>query len=97
MLFTARQTSTTTRTSARAGANSGPVANASWQVEASRMRDRFDRVDLHGDVHELELAAGTGAWTERIVGRARSLTVIDGSAEMLKKEPGSARAACDTA
>ena len=30
-----------------------------------------------------ELAAGTGVWTERLVRRARSLTVLDGSPEML--------------
>jgi demethylmenaquinone methyltransferase/2-methoxy-6-polyprenyl-1,4-benzoquinol methylase len=47
------------------------------------LRDAFDRVDLHGDV--LELAAGTGAWTERLAGRAESLTVLDGSSEMLEK------------
>jgi demethylmenaquinone methyltransferase/2-methoxy-6-polyprenyl-1,4-benzoquinol methylase len=59
----------------------GLAVNARWQADFVRLRDAFDRVDLRGDV--VELAAGTGAWTERIVGRVRSLTVIDGSAEML--------------
>jgi len=40
----------------------------------------FDRVPISGDV---ELAAGTGFWTERLVSRARSLYVIDAGAETL--------------
>ena len=59
----------------------GPATDVSSDANLARLQDAFDRVALHGDV--VELAAGTGAWTERIVGRARSLTVIDGSTEML--------------
>lgn len=61
----------------------GPAGNASWHEEMSRLQSAFDRVPLHGDI--VELAAGTGAWTERIIGRARSLTALDGSAEMLAR------------
>jgi SAM-dependent methyltransferase len=59
----------------------GPDANASWQADLNQLAHAFDRVPLGGDV--VEFAAGTGFWTERLVGRARSLHVIDGSAEML--------------
>ena len=47
----------------------------------TRLQRAFDRVPVHGEV--VELAAGTGAWTERLVGRVRALTVLDGSNEML--------------
>jgi SAM-dependent methyltransferase len=59
----------------------GPEGNADWFAEMDDLVDAFDRVPLTGDV--IELAAGTGMWTERIVGRAGSLTVIDASAAML--------------
>ena len=59
----------------------GSVHNAGWLEEMARLQRVFDRVPLHGDV--VELAAGTGAWTGRLLGRAESLTVLDGSAEML--------------
>jgi len=61
----------------------GGVANANWQDEMAGLRRAFDRLPLRGDI--LELAAGTGAWTERLTGRARSLTVLDGSREMLER------------
>jgi demethylmenaquinone methyltransferase/2-methoxy-6-polyprenyl-1,4-benzoquinol methylase len=62
----------------------------------AELDDAFDRVALNGDI--LELAAGTGAWTERIVLRARSLTVVDASAAMLdanRARLGSAAAIVD--
>jgi len=61
----------------------GPAGNEAWRDEMVRVQRAFDEVPLQGDV--IELAAGTGAWTERLVGRATSLTVLDGSAEMLAK------------
>jgi demethylmenaquinone methyltransferase/2-methoxy-6-polyprenyl-1,4-benzoquinol methylase len=61
----------------------GAEGNARWHEEAKRLRLAFDAVALHGDI--VELAAGTGAWTERLVGRARTLTVLDGSREMLEQ------------
>ena len=54
---------------------------AAWPADMVEVGDAFDRVPVHGDV--LELAAGTGVWTERIVRGARSLTVLDASAAML--------------
>jgi demethylmenaquinone methyltransferase/2-methoxy-6-polyprenyl-1,4-benzoquinol methylase len=59
----------------------GTAANASWHDDMNRLGALFDAVDIRGKV--VELAAGTGAWTERLVGRASSLTVIDGSDAML--------------
>jgi demethylmenaquinone methyltransferase/2-methoxy-6-polyprenyl-1,4-benzoquinol methylase len=59
----------------------GAEGNAQWQDEMRRLQAAFDAIPFDGDI--LELAAGTGAWTERLIGRARSLTVLDGSSEML--------------
>jgi hypothetical protein len=50
----------------------GSELNATRREEMARLQRAFDAVPVHGDV--IELAAGTGAWTERLVGRARSLT-----------------------
>ena len=50
----------------------GPVANEEWREEMTRLQNIFDRVPLEGDI--VELAAGTGVWTERLVQRARSMT-----------------------
>jgi demethylmenaquinone methyltransferase/2-methoxy-6-polyprenyl-1,4-benzoquinol methylase len=58
----------------------GPHVNASWQAEMARVSSAFEKVPLAGDIVEL---AATGFWTQHLVHRARSLTVIDGSAEML--------------
>jgi demethylmenaquinone methyltransferase/2-methoxy-6-polyprenyl-1,4-benzoquinol methylase len=59
----------------------GAEGNTSWFAEMDAVVDAFDRVPVRGDV--LELAAGTGAWTERLVRRSDSLTVLDGSEAML--------------
>ena len=61
----------------------GPSGNASWQAEMARLQTAFDGVPWDGDI--VELAAGTGFWTERLIRRSRSLTVLDGSAEMLDR------------
>jgi demethylmenaquinone methyltransferase/2-methoxy-6-polyprenyl-1,4-benzoquinol methylase len=78
------------------GHDRGPEANTDWLAEMAELEDAYDRVPLSGDI--LELAAGTGAWTERLVHRARSLTVIDASAAMLaanRARLGSAAATVD--
>jgi ubiquinone/menaquinone biosynthesis C-methylase UbiE len=61
----------------------GEAANAAWQAELARVGAAFDAVALGGDV--VELAAGTGYWTSRLLGQSRSITVLDGSAEMLER------------
>jgi ubiquinone/menaquinone biosynthesis C-methylase UbiE len=57
----------------------GADANTSWQDDLSRLVAAFEQVPVAGDV--IELAAGTGQWTQRLVRRARSLHVVDASAE----------------
>src|SRR5690349_17700591 len=53
----------------------------SWRGEMAQLEAAFDRVEFFGDA--IELAAGTGVWSERIVDRVQSLTVVDASPEML--------------
>jgi SAM-dependent methyltransferase len=42
----------------------------------------IDRLDPTGDV--LEIACGTGLWTQHLIGRAHSLTALDSSPEMIE-------------
>lgn len=70
----------------------GPQANARWFDEAARLQGALERFDPSGDV--LELACGTGIWTEELVRRASRLMAVDASAEMLqidRDRVGSAR------
>src|SRR3954447_14119312 len=60
----------------------GAEANERWHREAAEVFAIFDALGVTGDV--LELAPGTGIWTERIVRAARSVTAIDASAEMVE-------------
>jgi demethylmenaquinone methyltransferase/2-methoxy-6-polyprenyl-1,4-benzoquinol methylase len=65
----------------------GDEENARWQAEveqASEMLDTF-LVDAsrRGRLDALELAGGTGLWTQRLIGRCDSLTVVDASPETL--------------
>src|SRR4051812_30526558 len=53
-----------------------------WQRQVSAVEDALARFDARGDV--LELAGGTGWWTERLATTAGSLTVVDASAETLE-------------
>src|SRR3954453_2655192 len=60
----------------------GAEANALWHSEADEVFTAFDALGVGGDV--LELAPGTGIWTERIVRAARSVTAVDASPEMVE-------------
>lgn len=50
--------------------------------ELRRLLDLVDGLPIGGDV--LELACGTGQWTPRLAARARSVTAVDVSAEVLE-------------
>jgi demethylmenaquinone methyltransferase/2-methoxy-6-polyprenyl-1,4-benzoquinol methylase len=59
----------------------GAEANARWFEEAAVLRRALESFDPRGEV--LELACGTGIWTERLVRRADRVVAVDASAEML--------------
>jgi ubiquinone/menaquinone biosynthesis C-methylase UbiE len=59
----------------------GEEANARWFIEGQAVAAALERFQPSGDI--VELACGTGLWTERLAPRARSLTAIDASAEVI--------------
>lgn len=59
-----------------------PETNARWFSEADEVFAALDFFHLTGDV--LELAPGTGIWTERLVRTASTVTAVDASPEMIK-------------
>jgi SAM-dependent methyltransferase len=65
------------------GYDQGPELNARWWAEIAEVRQALDALNPHGRV--LELAGGTGIWTERLVGYpgVDQLTVVDASPETL--------------
>ncbi len=60
----------------------GPVKNALWFAETAEVFAQLDQLCLSGDV--LELAPGTGIWTERLLQSATTITAVDASAEMIE-------------
>lgn len=60
----------------------GPELNARWFAEADEVFAALDSFQLTGDV--LELAPGTGIWTERLVRTAATVTAVDASPEMIE-------------
>lgn len=59
----------------------GPALNAHWFAEVAQVRAALDRFQPTGDI--LELACGTGLWTQRLASLARAVTAVDSSPEML--------------
>lgn len=59
----------------------GPEANARWFAEANEVFAALDALGIEGDV--LELAPGTGIWTERLLRTATLITAVDASPEMI--------------
>ena len=60
----------------------GAERNALWFAEAEEVFAALDAQALVGDV--LELAPGTGIWTERLVRTATTVTAVDASSEMIE-------------
>lgn len=59
----------------------GPEKNAQWFAEINEVFAAFDALNMTGDM--LELASGTGIWTERLLRTATSITAVDASPEMI--------------
>lgn len=59
----------------------GPERNARWFAEMREVYAALDALDMRGDV--LELAPGTGIWTERLLRTAARITAVDASEEMV--------------
>jgi demethylmenaquinone methyltransferase/2-methoxy-6-polyprenyl-1,4-benzoquinol methylase len=59
----------------------GPALNARWFAEVEEVRRALDAFAPAGDV--LEVAAGTGLWTEQLARHATRLTAVDSSPEVL--------------
>ena len=75
----------------RARYDHGAAANAAWFAEAARVQADLERFDPAGRV--LELACGTGLWTERLAAYATHVTAIDASLEVLQIAAAKTRAA----
>lgn len=61
--------------------DSGEAENARWFAEAETVFAALDALDMQGDL--LELAPGTGIWSERLLRTAASVTAVDIAPEML--------------
>ena len=61
----------------------GEQATVTWFKELGEVEMALDQLPLDG-AELLELAPGTGLWTERLVDPAATLTAIDGSLEMIE-------------
>jgi SAM-dependent methyltransferase len=59
----------------------GPQANADWFADIELVRAALAEFRPEGDV--LELACGTGLWTEQLLNRARGITAVDAAPEVL--------------
>jgi SAM-dependent methyltransferase len=58
-----------------------PEREAEWLSDVAEVESALDAFGVHGDV--LELAAGTGIWTRRLVERAQRVVALDANPETL--------------
>ncbi len=61
--------------------NDRPETNPTWFAEVDEVFAALDALHLEGDI--LEIAPGTGIWTERLLRYANSITAVDASTEMM--------------
>ena len=59
----------------------GAAANARWREEIAELKAALEAVRPGGDI--LELACGTGIWTQALVGADRRVTAVDAAPEVL--------------
>lgn len=59
----------------------GPQLNARWFAEIEAVLADFDAFAITGDV--LELAPGTGNWTQQLLRTANTITAVDAAPEMI--------------
>lgn len=62
--------------------NRSEETNQLWFAESAEVFTALNDLAISGDV--LELAPGTGIWTERLVRTANSVTAVDASPEMIE-------------
>lgn len=62
--------------------NRSPESNERWFREVDEVIQALNRAHLEGDV--LELAPGTGIWTEKLLRTATTITAVDASSEMIE-------------
>ena len=60
----------------------GPEHTRQWEAEAEEVRRTLGEANLTGQV--LDIAAGTGIWTQELLKTAEHVTALDSSEEMLE-------------
>jgi ubiquinone/menaquinone biosynthesis C-methylase UbiE len=60
----------------------GPGINEQWFADAAEVQRSLEQFEPAGEV--LELACGTGLWTQHLTAHADRVTAVDGSPEMLE-------------
>jgi len=61
--------------------NHGDEVNARWAIEAAMVSEQLTVFKMKG--HLLEVAPGTGIWTEQLLRVADSITAVDASPQMI--------------
>jgi demethylmenaquinone methyltransferase/2-methoxy-6-polyprenyl-1,4-benzoquinol methylase len=77
----------------RAGYSLDVETAARWFADVRELEAALDAFAPRGDV--LELAAGTGIWTQRLLQHADRVTAVDAAAEVLERNRARTNAAAD--